>query len=77
MPSIVVEGSVFTDVDIIIAVNAGIIQAFTEDAMSDEPIANEDFVKGVSMTLELYRRVHAGILSRHAADLVPDFAPDN
>lgn len=70
------DGTIYMDVDTITALNAGIVKAFDplfNPAMAE---ASPDFISGVSFVLDMYRRIHAGVLIRHAADIVPDYIPD-
>lgn len=76
MPSVVIEGSVFMDVDVITAINRGVMEAFDQEFKGKKDLVSPDFVYGVSMALELYRKVHESIMCRHASELIPDFAPD-
>lgn len=67
-------GKVYIDADTIPAINEGIVRALTPLAAAG--IAPPNFLRGVVFALDMYRRVHVGVMTRHAADLVPDHIPD-
>lgn len=68
------NGQVFFDVETILTINHGIMAAFQHPGADFE--VPDEFLRGAMLTMELYRQVHAGILMRHAAHLVPDAIPD-
>jgi len=70
------NGTVYMDVDTILATNLAVVTALDpriHPVMRELP---EGFLDGVIFTLDLYRRLHAGVMIRHAEDLVPDHIPD-
>lgn len=73
--SVAVNGRVYIDIDAILEINNGIAEALTPDEVEELEIPPA-FLGGVSMALNLYREIYAGVMARHAADIVPNYVPD-
>ena len=70
------EGVIYMDIDVIEAINLGILQALDSQINPSMEMLPPAFIGGVVFALDMYRRLHAGMLDRHAGDLVPDHIPD-
>jgi hypothetical protein len=73
IPSQVIDGAVYVDADLILAINAGLAQSLLESVRLGNPTPPE-FVMGMSVVMDLYQQIHDGLLARHAAGMVPDDA---
>lgn len=69
-------GIVFMDINTIPAVNLGVLTALDSRVHPEMSVLSEEFIGGVIFALDIYRRIHDGLLMRHAADIVPDYIPD-
>jgi hypothetical protein len=73
IPSQVIDGAVYVDADLILALNGGLAMSLLESVRLGNPTPPE-FVLGMGVVMDLYQQVHDSLLARHAAGMVPDDA---